>query len=84
MIGKFFAKLFILIVFYLFLCGLIYVTSYISLSKNIFINFIGFKAVQKNLYWNKEFGFVDGENCIMYKMYDIDNLIEKIKFYTKN
>tara|TARA_Y200000002_G_C22637091_1_gene645177 strand:- start:384 stop:1487 length:1104 start_codon:yes stop_codon:yes gene_type:complete len=33
---------------------------------------------------NKEFGFVDGENCIMYKIYDIDNLIEKIKFYTKN
>jgi len=33
---------------------------------------------------NKEFGFIDGENCIMYKMYDIDNLIEKIKFYSKN
>ena len=33
---------------------------------------------------NKDLGFVDGENCIMYNMYDIDNLIEKLKFYSEN
>ena len=33
---------------------------------------------------NKEFGFKDGDNCIMYEPYNIDNFKEKISFYIKN
>ena len=33
---------------------------------------------------NREFGFADGVNCIMYKMNDIDSLFTKIEFYSRN
>lgn len=33
---------------------------------------------------NREFGFKDGENCIMYRMYDVDAMADKIRYYQKN
>lgn len=30
---------------------------------------------------NREFGFVDGENCIMYRLYDVDDFTDKVSFY---
>ena len=59
MIAKLFARVLIFAVMYLFICAVIYITSYFSLSKKFFINLPGFKAVQKNLYWNNQYGFVD-------------------------
>ena len=49
--GKFFAKLFILFVTYLFVCAIIYFVSYFSLAKKIFIDLPAFRAVQKSLYY---------------------------------
>jgi len=49
--GKFFAKLFILFVTYLFVCAIIYFVSYFSLVKKIFIDMPAFRAVQKSLYY---------------------------------
>ena len=51
MSGKFFAKLFILFVTYLFVCAIIYFVSYFSLVKKIFIDMPAFRAVQKSLYY---------------------------------
>ena len=51
MSGKFFAKLFILFVTYLFVCAIIYFVSYFSLAKKIFIDLPAFRAVQKSLYY---------------------------------
>ena len=51
MSGKFFAKLFILFVTYLFVCAIIYFVSYFSLVKKIFIDIPAFRAVQKSLYY---------------------------------
>ena len=70
MIAKLFARVLIFLVMYLFICAVIYTISYFSLSKKIFINLPGFKSIQKNLYWNIQFGFVDvwqnKSNCITY------------------
>ena len=33
---------------------------------------------------NKDYGFEDGENCIMYNLYDIKDCQEKIEYYQKN
>ena len=70
MIGKLFGKLFVLVVFYLLVSAFIYTTSYIALSKKKFINLPGFKSIQKNLYWNSQFGFVEvwqnKSDCIRY------------------
>lgn len=33
---------------------------------------------------NTEFGFKDSENCVMYKVGDIDDLIEKVSYYMQN
>ena len=51
MSGKFFAKLFILFVTYLFVCAIIYFVSYFALVKKIFIDMPAFRAVQKSLYY---------------------------------
>ena len=51
MLIKLLGRIFILITIYLFLCALIYSVSYIALTKNKFIDLPGFRAVQKNLYW---------------------------------
>ena len=70
MIGKLFGKLFVFLAFYLLICAFIYTLSYFALSKKEFINLPGFKAIQKNLYWNIRFGFVDvwqnKSDCISY------------------
>lgn len=33
---------------------------------------------------NHEFGFKDGKNCIMYRLYDVDNFVDKVRYYQKN
>lgn len=33
---------------------------------------------------NREFGFKDSENCIMYEVGNIDNLLDKVLYYMKN
>ena len=70
MISKLFARVFIFTTLYLLVCALIYTTSYFSLSQKIFINLPAFKAVQKNLYWHIQYGFVDiwqnKSECISY------------------
>ena len=51
MLSRLLGRIFILITIYLFLCALIFSISYISLTKNKFIDLPGFRAIQKNLYW---------------------------------
>ena len=59
MISKLFARVFIFTILYLLVCALIYAISYFSLSQKTFINLPAFKAVQKNLYYYGQFGFID-------------------------
>ena len=51
MTGKLFGKAFILLIFYLFLCSLIYFISYFALTKKNFIDIPVFKSIQRNLYY---------------------------------
>jgi len=67
MIGKFLARIFIIIIVYLFISSLIFFISYLSLSKKKFIDLPGFRSIQENLYYN---GFVDiwqnKSQCVIY------------------
>ena len=49
--GKFLAKLIIFLISYFLICAIIYFVSYFSLTKKIFIDVPGFRAVQKSLYY---------------------------------
>ena len=49
--GKFLGKLVILLTSYLLICAIIYFISFFSLTKKIFIDLPGFRAVQKSLYY---------------------------------
>jgi len=51
MTGKLFGKAFILLIFYLFLCSLIYFISYFALTKKNFIDIPVFKSIQRHLYY---------------------------------
>ena len=51
MTGKLFGKAFILLIFYLFICSLIYFISYFALTKKNFIDIPVFKSIQRNLYY---------------------------------
>ena len=44
----------------------------------------GTALVCANMDCNKEYGFKDGVNCIMYERYDVDNFVSKIKYYQKH
>ena len=50
MIGKFIPKIFILLISYMLICAFIHLISYYSLTKKIFLDVPGFRAIQKNLY----------------------------------
>ena len=49
--GKFLGKLVILLTSYLLICAIIYFISFFSLTKKIFIDLPGFRAIQKSLYY---------------------------------